>query len=123
MKDQKKKILRSWVMTNNGHMKAHVKSALKPYDVTTVESTDSSDEVILSISDGGTFYILDWESGEKKCLRVLEHLKKQNLVGLVPVMLIGKQMHAKMIAASYEYSISKVIIGEVSGQALKTGID
>lgn len=117
-----KKIEKCLILTANKQLKPTIVSSVKSYGISSIESTESSESLIGKITDDPIFFVLDWEMGEKMCLRVLEAIKKKNLIGLVPIMAFGESMHPKMIAAGYEYSLSKVVVGDLTFKNIQDGI-
>jgi tetratricopeptide (TPR) repeat protein len=104
-------------------MRSTVASCLKTFGVEEVDSAPSSEQFLSKIDKDPVFVIIDWDCGEKMCLRVLEGVKKRGLVGITPIMIISAEMQAKVVSAGYEYSVSKVVIGEKTFQNIQNGVN
>ena len=123
MKKQKSEIDGSLIFSKNNHLIRSFKELFKARGVETCQAYDNVNEINDQLHSHKFLIILDWDMGEKECLKVLERANQKNLIGLLPLILVGTEMHPKMIAASYEYSVSKVLLGTPTMLALKAALD
>lgn len=115
-------IQRCLILSSNAQIKVSAIKCLKAFNVKEVNVVASNEQFIEKVEDDPLLVILDWEIGEEICLKALEGLKKKEIIGLIPILVLGSEMHAKMISAGYEYSVSKVVIGEKSVENIQQGI-
>ena len=63
--------------------------------------------------------ILDWEAGSQKVEKILKKAQKNFTVETRPILLIARQAENRLLAAGYEYHVSRVYSGDISLDRLR----
>ena len=112
------------IFSSNNQLHADFLKILARYKSQKIHFSEDRDDVIEALNiRKGNLLVVDWSLGAEDCTAVLEAASAHGKLGSRPIFLIAEEMLPCLLGASIEYSIKKILWGNVEQSEIEESLE